>query len=229
VHVTESGTGTEAIEDPVVQSPVERSVESGTDRQTGSSEVRAPADEPAGSAVEPSGPGAEPAPSGRRGGSPAAAGSGDEASVLDREGDVAADYLEELLDIADLDGDIDIDVDGDRAVVSLVGGDLRHLVGTDGAVVMALQDLTRLAVTRETGERSRLVVDVDGYRDRRRAEITVIATAAVELVRGGAERAPLPAMSAFERKIAHDVVADLGLSSDSEGEDPGRHVVVSAS
>ena len=156
-------------------------------------------------------------------------GAGSDATGADREGEVAADYLEELLDIADLDGDIDIDIDGDRAVVSLVGGDLGHLVGTDGAVVTALQDLTRLAVTRETGERSRLVVDVDGYRDRRRAEITAAATEAVELVRAGADRAPLPAMSAFERKIAHDVVAGLGATSGSEGEDPGRHVVVSAS
>lgn len=151
---------------------------------------------------------------------------GGEGGALDREGDVAADYLEELLDIADLDGDIDIDVDGDRALVSLVGGDLGHLVGTDGSVLMALQDLTRLAVIRETGERSRIVVDVDGYRDRRRVEIVQLVATAARQVGDGAPRAELPTMSAFERKIAHDAVAGLGLRSDSEGEDPHRHVVV---
>lgn len=150
-------------------------------------------------------------------------------AVLEREGDIAADYLEELLDIADLDGDIDIDVDGDRAVVSLVGGDLDHLVGADGAVLTALQDLTRLAVTRETDLRSRLVVDVAGYRERRRAEITALVSRAADQVRDGATAVPLPAMGAFERKIAHDAVAALGLASDSEGEDPQRHVVVRAS
>ena len=151
------------------------------------------------------------------------------ADLLEREGDIAGDYLEELLDIADLDGDIDLDVDGDRAIVSLEGGDLGHLVGEDGAVVTALQDLTRLAVTRETGQRSRLVVDVDGYRGRRRTEISSLVAGAAEQVRADGGAVPLPPMSAFERKIAHDAVAALGLASDSEGEDPRRHVVVRAS
>ncbi len=158
-------------------------------------------------------------------------GEGDQAVgvSLEREGDVAADYLEELLDIADLDGDIDIDADADRPLVSLVGGDVSHLVGTDGSVITALQDLTRLAVTRATGARTRLVVDVDGYRDRRRGEITELAQAAAHQVRDGAPTAALPAMGAFERKIAHDAVAALGLDSESEGADPHRHVVVRAS
>ncbi len=161
---------------------------------------------------------------------PAAAGDGDSpADLLEREGDIAGDYLEELLDIADLDGDIDLDVDGDRAIVSLVGGDLGHLVGEDGAVVTALQDLTRLAVTRETGQRSRLVVDVDGYRERRRAAIGALVTDAAGRVRSDGSPVSLPPMSAFERKIAHDAVAALDLVSDSEGEDPKRHVVVRAS
>lgn len=205
MHVTESGSGTEATDDRAAAVAV------GTP---------APVDPVDHGAVDPA--------AGGRGGTATAGGPEDRTSGLEREGDVAADFLEELLDIADLDGDIDLDVDGERAVVSLVGGDLGHLVGVDGAVVMALQDLTRLAVTRETGERTRLVLDVDGYRDRRTAEITALATEAVELVRGGAQRSPLPPMSPFERKIAHDVVASLGLSSDSEGEDPGRRVVVSA-
>lgn len=152
-----------------------------------------------------------------------------EASRLEHEGDVAADYLEELLDIADLDGDIDIDVEGGRPVVSLVGDGLGHLVGPEGAVIGALQDLTRLAVIRQTGDRSRLVVDVDGYRDRRRGEVTELAGDAVRRVRDGGEAVELPPMGAFERKIAHDVVADAGLVSASEGEEPRRHVVVRAS
>jgi len=149
--------------------------------------------------------------------------------ILEREGDIGGDYLEELLDIADLDGDIDLDVDGDRAIVSLVGGDLGHLVGDDGAVLTALQDLTRLAVTRETGQRSRLVVDVDGYRARRRSEIAGLVATAAEQVRTGGGAVPLPPMGAFERKIAHDAVAGLGLASESEGEEPRRRVVVRAS
>jgi len=149
--------------------------------------------------------------------------------ILEREGDIGGDYLEELLDIADLDGDIDLDVDGDRAIVSLVGGDLGHLVGDDGAVLTALQDLTRLAVTRETGQRSRLVVDVDGYRARRRSEIAGLVATAAERVRTGGGAVPLPPMGAFERKIAHDAVAGLGLASESEGEEPRRRVVVRAS
>lgn len=148
--------------------------------------------------------------------------------ILEREGDIGGDYLEELLDIADLDGDIDLDVDGDRAIVSLVGGDLGHLVGDDGAVLTALQDLTRLAVTRETGQRSRLVVDVDGYRARRRSEIAGLVATAAEQVRTGGGAVPLPPMGAFERKIAHVAVAGLGLASESEGDEPRRRVVVRA-
>jgi spoIIIJ-associated protein len=147
----------------------------------------------------------------------------------EREGDVAADYLEELLDIADLDGDIDLDVEGDRAVVSLVGGDLQVLVGPQGTVLEALQDLTRLAVLRSTGHRSRLLLDVDGYRARRRDQIRVRATEAVEAARSSGEPFAMPPMSAYERKVVHDVVAELGLVSASDGEEPNRHVVVRTS
>jgi spoIIIJ-associated protein len=145
---------------------------------------------------------------------------------LEAEGDVAADFLEELLDIADLDGDIDMDVDGDRAAVSIVGGDLKHLVGQDGNVLEALQELTRLAVYRETGERSRLMLDVDGYRAARREELVRIAEDAIEQVKTSGESMPLDPMTPFERKVVHDTVADAGLVSESEGEESGRHVVI---
>jgi spoIIIJ-associated protein len=144
---------------------------------------------------------------------------------LEHEGDVAADFLEELLDIADLDGDIDIDVDGDRATVSIVGGSLDHLIG-DGDVLDALQELTRLAVYRETGERSRLMLDVGGFRAARRQELEQIGLAAVEQVKASGEPVALEPMTAFERKVVHDAVAAAGLVSQSEGVDSGRHIVV---
>lgn len=145
---------------------------------------------------------------------------------LEQEGDVAADFLEVLLDIADLDGDIDLDIDGDRASVSIVGGELGHLVGQQGEVLEALQELTRLAVYRETGERSRLMLDVSGHRQRRRAAVTSLAQDAVTQVRASGEPVHMTAMSAFERKVVHDAVAAAGLHSESEGEEPGRRVVV---
>ena len=145
---------------------------------------------------------------------------------LENEGDIAADYLEELLDIADLDGDLDMDVEGDRAAVSIVGGDVRQLVGQNGEVLEALQELTRLAVYRETGERSRLMLDVGGFRADRRARLEKIAEAAVEEVRRSGEKKALDPMTPFERKVVHDVVATAGLASASEGEEPRRRVVV---
>jgi len=145
---------------------------------------------------------------------------------LEHEGDVAADFLEELLDIADVDGDIDIDVDGDRATVSVVGGSLEHLVGVGGDVLDALQELTRLAVYRETGERSRLMLDVAGFRAARRAELETIGLEAVERTKATGEPVALDPMSPFERKVVHDVVAAAGLVSESEGVDAGRHIVV---
>jgi spoIIIJ-associated protein len=148
------------------------------------------------------------------------------ADRLENEGDIAADYLEELLDIADLDGDLDMDVEGDRAAVSIVGGDVRQLVGRNGEVLEALQELTRLAVYRETGERSRLMLDVGGYRADRRSRLEVVAAEAVEEVARTGEKKSLDPMSPFERKVVHDVVAAAGLKSASEGEEPRRRVVV---
>jgi spoIIIJ-associated protein len=146
--------------------------------------------------------------------------------LLEQEGDIAADYLEELLDIADLDGDLDMDVEGDRAAVSIVGADLQQLVGQNGEVLEALQELTRLAVYRETGERSRLMLDISGFRARKRAELERLATATVETVKETGEPVALDPMTPFERKVVHDAVADAGLSSESEGVEPRRHVVV---
>jgi spoIIIJ-associated protein len=148
------------------------------------------------------------------------------ADLLEREGEVAADYLEGLLDIVDSDGDIDMDVEGDRAVVSIIGDRLRHLVGPDGNVLDALQELTRLAVARETGVRSRLMLDIGGHRARRRADLTVIGTKASEEAIATGEPVRLTAMSAFERKVVHDAVAAAGLRSESEGVEPQRFVVV---
>ncbi len=146
--------------------------------------------------------------------------------LLEREGDIAADYLEELLDIADLDGDLDLDVEGDRASVSIVGGDLDRLVGRNGEVLEALQELTRLAVYRETGDRSRLMLDIGGFRADKRARLERLATETVAEVRSSGESVSLDPMTPFERKVVHDAVAAAGLSSESEGEEPRRYVVV---
>jgi spoIIIJ-associated protein len=150
----------------------------------------------------------------------------DAKEVLVREGDIAADYLEALLDIADLDGDIDMDVEGDRAVVSIEGGDLKQLVGRSGEVLDALQELTRLAVLRDTGERSRLMLDIDGHRARRRVELTEIGAKAAQQAESTGEPVALPPMTPFERKIVHDAVAVAGMVSESEGIEPSRYVVV---
>jgi spoIIIJ-associated protein len=150
----------------------------------------------------------------------------DSEDSLDEEGEIAADYIEGLLDIADLDGDIDMDVEGDRAVVSVVGATLDELVGDDGEVLEALQELTRLAVHRKTGLRARLMLDVGGFRARRRAELAELGRSlAVEVERTGEPR-KLRAMTPFERKIVHDAVAEAGLRSESEGEEPNRRVVI---
>ena len=149
-----------------------------------------------------------------------------ELNLLEQEGEIAADYIEGLLDIADLDGDIDMDVEGDRAVVSVVGATLDELVGDDGEVLEALQELTRLAVHRQTGVRARLMLDVGGFRARRRSELAELGkSVAAEVARTGESR-KLGAMSPFERKIIHDAVALAGLRSESEGEEPNRRVVV---
>ncbi|MCD4523736.1 R3H domain-containing nucleic acid-binding protein [Nocardioides sp. cx-173] len=151
---------------------------------------------------------------------------GDRIVQLEREGDIAADYLEELLDIADLDGDLDIDVDGDRAAVSIVGADLSQLVGPDGEVLEALQELTRLAVFRETGDRSRLMLDISGYRAEKRQQLVELAERLIAQVKETGEPVSLDPMSPFERKVVHDAVAEAGLTSESEGVEPRRFVVI---
>ncbi|WP_205708864.1 R3H domain-containing nucleic acid-binding protein [Kineococcus siccus] len=152
---------------------------------------------------------------------------------MEEEGDVAADYLEELLDIVDLDGDIDIDIENGRASVAIVadaGGTpaLRTLVGGDGEVLEALQELTRLAVQAQTGDRTRLLLDVAGFRAEKRTSLVALAGEVVARVRASGTDEKLEPMPAFERKVVHDAVAAAGLESESEGEEPRRRVVVLA-
>jgi spoIIIJ-associated protein len=145
---------------------------------------------------------------------------------LEQESEIAADYIEGLLDVADLDGDIDMDVEGDRPVVSVVGATLSELVGPRGEVLEALQELTRLAVHRQTGVRSRIMLDVGGYRAQRREELAELGRKVAEEVGRTGIPQRLDAMTPFERKVVHDAVAAVGLRSESEGEEPARRVVV---
>ena len=195
----------------------------------------------AGDAAQPGEPGQQDEPTGSAGpvaddtGDAPEADGGDEEALdrpahavadLEQESEIAADYVEGLLDVADLDGDIDMDVEGDRALVSVVGATQQELVGPRGEVLEALQELTRLAVHRQTGVRTRIMLDVGGYRARRRTELTALGRDAAEDVsRTGVPRR-LDPMTPFERKIIHDAVAAAGLHSESEGEEPNRRVVV---
>ncbi|MGW0118871.1 Jag family protein [Streptomyces sp. NPDC003327] len=160
----------------------------------------------------------------------AAAEGGDTLTRLEQEGEIAADYLEGLLDIADLDGDIDMDVEADRAAVSIISDsgsrDLQKLVGRDGEVLEALQELTRLAVHRETGDRSRLMLDIAGFRAQKRSELAELGAKAAAEVKASGEPVKLDPMTPFERKVVHDAVAAAGLRSESEGEEPQRFVIV---
>jgi spoIIIJ-associated protein len=159
-----------------------------------------------------------------------AAAEGDTMTRLEQEGEIAADYLEGLLDIADLDGDIDMDVEADRAAVSIISDvnarDLQKLVGRDGEVLEALQELTRLAVHRETGDRSRLMLDIAGFRAKKREELAELGAKAADEVKSSGGPVKLDPMTPFERKVVHDAIAAAGLRSESEGEEPQRFVVV---
>jgi spoIIIJ-associated protein len=148
--------------------------------------------------------------------------------LLVQEGDVAGDYLERLLDLVDYDGDIDLDVEAGRAMVSIDGGeDLVKLVGTRGVVLEALQELTRLAVQQQTGARSRLMLDIAQWRSARRNDLSKLSRSTAERVRDGGEPVRLEPMTPFERKIVHDAVAEVdGVQSESDGEEPQRCVVV---
>ncbi|HEV2886581.1 MAG TPA: protein jag [Jatrophihabitans sp.] len=147
--------------------------------------------------------------------------------LLVQEGDIAADYLERLLDIVDYDGDIDLDVENGRAMVAIVGSDLQPLIGPAGATLDALQELTRLAVQQQTGVRSRLMLDVSGHRRARRDELTTLAKKTADEVLGTGQPVSLTPMNPFERKVVHDAIsATDGVISESEGEEPNRRVVV---
>ncbi|MFV0633015.1 protein jag [Demequina sp.] len=151
-------------------------------------------------------------------------------AALEAEGDAAADFLEELLDILDMDGDIDISVEAGRAKVAIIADgpsqDLKRLVGPDGEVLDALQDLARLAVQSETGELSRLMLDIADFRAGRRERLAEQARETIAQVNESGDAVAMPPMNAFERKVVHDVVLEAGLVSESEGDDPHRHVVV---
>ena len=134
-----------------------------------------------------------------------------------------------LLDIADVDGDIDIDVENDRASLAITGGNLQNLVGERGEVLDSLQELTRLAVQTTTGERSRLMLDIDNFRGGKKEELTKLAKEVADEVKERKENVKLKPMNAFERKVIHDTIQSLGLTSESEGEEPNRCVVVLAS
>src|SRR4051812_23499880 len=158
---------------------------------------------------------------------PKGAATGIDTTLLEREGDIAADYIEGLLDVADLDGDIDMDIEGERAMVSVVGASLEQLVGGRGEVLESLQELTRLAVHRETGVRSRLMVDIGGWRIRRRDELAELGRRTAEQVRESGESVKLQSMTPFERKAVHDAVSDVaGVRTESEGEEPNRRIVI---
>ena len=148
---------------------------------------------------------------------------------LNEEADIAADYLEGLLDIADYEGDIEMGVRNDRPTVQIVADDdtdIKHLIGRNGEVVDALQQLTRLAVQQKTGERSHLIVDVDGFLKRKRQHLRDIALDAIDAVKDSGEPYDLKPMNSFERKVVHDVVREEGLKSRSHGEEPHRYVTV---
>ncbi len=151
----------------------------------------------------------------------------DTPSLLVQEGDIAADYLERLLDIVDYDGDIDLDVENGRAMVAIVGSELQPLIGPAGATLDALQELTRLAVQQQTGVRSRLMLDVSGHRRARRDELTALAKRTATEVLSSGEAVRLAPMNPFERKVVHDAIsATVGVVCESEGEEPNRRVVV---
>lgn len=148
---------------------------------------------------------------------------------LNEEADIAADYLEGLLDIADYEGDIEMGVRNNRPTVQIVADDdtdIKHLIGRNGEVVDALQQLTRLAVQQKTGERSHLIVDVDGFLKRKRQHLRDVALDAIDTVKESGEPMDLKPMNSFERKVVHDVVRDEGLKSRSHGEEPHRYVTV---
>ena len=148
---------------------------------------------------------------------------------LNEEADIAADYLEGLLDIADYEGDIEMGVRNNRPTVQIVADDdtdIKHLIGRNGEVVDALQQLTRLAVQQKTGERSHLIVDVDGFLKRKRQHLRDVALDAIDAVKESGEPMDLRPMNSFERKVVHDVVRDEGLKSRSHGEEPHRYVTV---
>ena len=151
----------------------------------------------------------------------------DSVKALEEEGDIAADYLEEFLDIYDLDGDIDIDVRQGRAYLEVTSSEDSNLrLISDPETVEALQELTRLAVQVKTTSFSRLILDVGGSRQARVAELTRMVNKVIDKVKDSGVAAPMKPMSSYERKIVHDIISEAGLVSESEGEGRDRHIVI---
>jgi spoIIIJ-associated protein len=147
---------------------------------------------------------------------------------LEEEGDIAADYLEELLDITDLDGDIDIDVREGRAYLAVTAGQDSNLaLISHPDTVEALQELTRLAVQVKTSSYSRLILDVGGSRQAKIDQLTKVVQRFIKKFEETGEPQHLKPMSSYERKLAHDLIAEAGLGSESEGEGKDRHIVIS--
>ena len=226
-------TGDDAVaahDAPDATGAEEPTADGSVDGSTGDAVDEAAGEAPDGPGAAESGVAARSAPA-RQKGEPRVGESSAKEKLLDAEGDAAADYLEELLDIADLDGDIDIFVENGRASVAVLADEadptgLQVLVGEDGEVLDALQELTRLAAQAVTGERSRLLLDVAGFRENRRTTAAAIAVEAVARVQANGESVQLEPMPAYQRKAVHDAVAEAGLRSESDGAEPNRFVVV---
>ncbi len=148
------------------------------------------------------------------------------AKDLEEEGEVAADYLEELLDIFDLDGDINIDVRQGRAYLEITADQESNLrLISEPETVEALQELTRIAVQTKTQSFSRLILDIAGSRQAKVDALTKIVNRVIDKVKDTNAPVAMKPMSSYERKIAHDLIGEAGLVSESEGEGKERHIV----
>ena len=141
---------------------------------------------------------------------------------------VATTFLEGLVKSAGLNGSVSAKVEGEHIDIDVLGEDLGFLVGTKGATLLALQDLTRVVSQRRLGDHeTRLRVDVAGYREKRREALTRFALKVAGDVKSSGQARALEPMNSSDRKIVHDALTEVeGISTRSEGSDPFRRVVV---